>query len=123
VLPRLYPTQTCSIARALEVVGERWTLLVLREATLGATRFDDFRRSLGIATNVLAARLAHLTDEGLLRRVVDGARPEYRLTEKGRAIGPVLFHLLKWGDRYYPAPGGPPTLTRHVGCGGSVGAG
>jgi DNA-binding HxlR family transcriptional regulator len=125
VLQRDYPGQVCSIARALEVVGERWTLLILRDAVVGMERFEDFQESLGIASNVLTNRLKLLREQGVMERVPDPARPgrpRYVLTEKGRELGPVLFVLMKWGDRHYPAAGGPPRLTLHTGCGGSVGA-
>ena len=118
VLDRTYPDQVCSIARALEVVGERWTVLIVRDAFLGRTRFSEFQRSLGVARNVLAARLAHLVDEGVLEHADDG---RYLLTRKGRELAPALHQLMKWGDRHY-APDGPPRLTLHAGCGGDVGA-
>jgi DNA-binding HxlR family transcriptional regulator len=125
VLQRDYPDQVCSIARALEVVGERWTMLILRDATLGLVRFEDFQHSLGIASNVLSNRLKLLGDEGVLERVPDPerpGRPKYVLTDKGRELAPALIVLMKWGDRHYPTPGGPPRLTIHAGCGGSIGA-
>jgi DNA-binding HxlR family transcriptional regulator len=125
VLQRDYPDQVCSIARSLEVVGERWTLLILRDAVLGLTRFEEFQESLGIASNVLTNRLKRMCDEDLLERVPDPerpGRPKYVLTDKGRELGPVLIVLMKWGDRHYPAAGGPPRLTLHAGCGGSFGA-
>jgi DNA-binding HxlR family transcriptional regulator len=120
-----YNTQTCSIARALEIVGERWTLLILRNTAFGIHRFDDLRQQLGIARNVLAARLERLLDEGILELRPYGERPvrhEYHLTEKGRALGSVLVELMQWGDRYAPEPAGPPRILRHVECGGVVGA-
>jgi DNA-binding HxlR family transcriptional regulator len=124
MLERTYPTQTCSIARTLEVVGERWSLLVLRDALFGRRRFDEFRESLGIASNVLAARLERLCSEGLLERRAYQARPErheYLLTDKGRDLAPALLMMMKWGDRYYPNPGGPPRVTVHAGdCGGEL---
>jgi DNA-binding HxlR family transcriptional regulator len=125
MLQRAYPTQVCSIARALEVVGERWTLLILRDAILGMQRFEEFQQDLGIATNVLTNRLKTLTDEQLLERVPDPerpGRPKYVLTDKGAQLGPALIVLMKWGDRHYPTPAGPPRLALHAGCGGSVGA-
>jgi DNA-binding HxlR family transcriptional regulator len=125
VLTREYPGQVCSIARSLEVVGERWTLLILRDAVLGVERFEDFQTSLGIASNVLTNRLKLLCDEGVLARVPDAdrpGRPKYTLTSKGAELGPALIVLMKWGDRHYPAPGGPPRLTLHTGCGGTLGA-
>jgi DNA-binding HxlR family transcriptional regulator len=125
VLQRDYPDQVCSIARSLEVVGERWTLLILRDALLGMERFEEFQESLGIASNVLTNRLKLLCDENVLERVPDDerpGRPKYVLTDKGRELGPALILLMKWGDRHYPAPNGPPRLTLHTGCGGNVGA-
>lgn len=124
MLQRSYPEQVCSIARALEIVGERWTLLILRDAVLGLTRFEEFEESLGIASNVLTNRLKLLCDEGVLQRVSDPerpGRPRYLLTDKGRELGPALIVLMKWGDRHYPTPTGPPRLTIHAGCGGSYG--
>jgi DNA-binding HxlR family transcriptional regulator len=124
VLQRDYPDQVCSVARALEVIGERWTLLIVRDAVLGIERFEDFQADLGIASNVLSNRLKHLCDEDVLRRVPDPerpGRPKYVLTEKGAELGPVLIVLMKWGDRHYPTPGGPPRLTLHTGCGGNIG--
>jgi DNA-binding HxlR family transcriptional regulator len=125
VLQRDYPNLVCSIARSLEVIGERWTLLILRDAVVGITTFEEFQESLGIASNVLTNRLKLLCDEGVLERVPDPdrpGRPKYVLTDKGAELGPALFILLKWGDRHYPTPGGPPRLTLHTGCGGNVGA-
>ncbi len=122
VLGRTYEGQNCSIARTLEVVGERWTLLVLRECFLGTARFDDFQRRLGIARNVLQARLERLVDEGVLVRRPYQERPtryEYRLTREGRDLLPVLLALLEWGDRHR-APDGPPVAIAHARCGGPV---
>ena len=124
MLQRDYPDQVCSIARAMEVIGERWTLLILRDSLLGATRFEDFQESLGIASNVLTNRLKLLGDEGVLDRLPDPerpGRPRYVLTDKGRELAPALIVLMKWGDRHYPTPNGPPRLTLHAGCGGSFG--
>jgi DNA-binding HxlR family transcriptional regulator len=125
VLQRDYPDQVCSIARSLEVIGERWTLLILRDAVLGAERFEEFEDSLGIASNVLTNRLKGLCEQGVLQRLPDEkrpGRPRYVLTDKGRELAPALLVLIKWGDRHYPAPGGPPRLTLHAGCGGNVDA-
>jgi DNA-binding HxlR family transcriptional regulator len=124
VLQRDYPDQVCSIARSLEIVGERWTLLILRDAIVGLTRFDEFQANLGIASNVLSSRLKRLCDEQVLEHVPDLERPGrsmYVLTDKGRELAPVLVVLMKWGDRHYPTAGGPPRLTLHAGCGGNVG--
>lgn len=122
MLGRTYDEVNCSVARVLEVVGERWTLLILREAFLGVRRFDTFQRDLGIARNVLQARLERLVDEGLMERVPYQERPvrhEYRLTDKGRDLWPVMVAMMAWGDRY-AAPDGPPMLLRHRDCGGAV---
>src|SRR5215204_3268371 len=99
MLHNTYEGQTCSVARALELVGERWTLLVLRDAFLGVRRFDDFQRSLGVARNVLQTRLERLVEEDLLERRLYQERParyEYRLTEKGLDLWPALVALMKW---------------------------
>src|SRR5271170_6427962 len=115
MLQRDYPDQVCSIARALEVIGERWTLLILRDALVGLTRFEEFQAKLGIASNVLTNRLKRLCDEELLERIPDPerpGRPKYLLTDKGRELAPALIVLMKWGDRHYPTPGGPPRLRR-----------
>jgi DNA-binding HxlR family transcriptional regulator len=123
-LPRTYDNQICSVARSLEAIGDRWTMLLIRDVFLGVRRFDDFQRSLGIARNVLADRLARLVDDGILERRPYSDRPEryeYRLTAKGIDLWPVLVSLMKWGDRY-AAPDGPPMLVLHKGCGGEVDA-
>jgi DNA-binding HxlR family transcriptional regulator len=122
VLPRTYDSQNCSIARALEVVGDRWTLLVIRTAFEGVRRFDDFQTELGLARNVLTDRLNRLCDEGIMRRVRYQERPdryEYRLTRKGVGLWPAMMSLLMWGDRHY-AEDGPPTIVVHSGCGGAM---
>jgi DNA-binding HxlR family transcriptional regulator len=122
VLHRTYEDQNCSIARSLELIGERWTLLIVRDAFLGLRRFDDFQESLGLSRGVLADRLSRLVEAGILERRMYQERPEryeYRLTEKGRDLWPVTIGLLKWGDRYY-AENGPPRLVLHRGCGGEV---
>lgn len=110
----------CSIARTLEVIGERWALLVLREAFFGTRRFEDFQRYLGIARNVLADRLDALVEHGVLRRVRYQERPEryeYRLTEKGIELNDVVMTLKKWGDRWTASADDIPTLARHADCG------
>jgi DNA-binding HxlR family transcriptional regulator len=111
--------RNCSIARTLSVLGERWTLLVLRQSFLGVKRFDDFQATLAIARNTLADRLNTLVDEGVLERRPYQKRPlrhEYKLTQKGRDLYPVLVSLMRWGDRYN-ADGGPPVLLVHEPCG------
>jgi len=122
MLPRTYEGQNCSIAKALELLGERWTLLVIREAFLGTRRFEGFAEQLDIARNVLTARLTLLVEQGVLERVRYQQRPErfeYRLTEKGLDLWPTIVSLLQFGDRYY-APDGPPDVLRHRDCGGEV---
>jgi DNA-binding HxlR family transcriptional regulator len=121
MLDREYPNQLCSVARALEVIGQRWSLLLVRDVFLGRHRFDELCASTGITRSVLTARLTHLVDEGVLRRECYQSGPErfeYHLTEKGRALLPVLAQLMLWGDRYYPGPDGPPLLLEHRHCGG-----
>jgi DNA-binding HxlR family transcriptional regulator len=103
MLKRDYEGQNCSIARALEVVGERWTLLIVRDVFLGLRRFDQLQESLGIARNVLTDRLNRLVEEGILERVRYNDRPErfeYRLTEKARELNIALTGLRQWGDKH-----------------------
>jgi DNA-binding HxlR family transcriptional regulator len=124
MLGREYEGQVCSAARTLELVGERWTLLILRDAFLGIRRFGEFQESLGVARNVLAARLERLVDEGVMERRRYQERPErfeYRLTEKGIALWPVLIALTQWGDAYTTDDEhGPPMRFLHRGCGGTL---
>ena len=118
-----YDGQTCSVARALELVGERWTLLIVRDAFLGHRRFDQFQESLGVARNVLQTRLTRLVDAGIMRRERYQEHPprdEYRLTEMGLELWPVIVDLLHWGDRHLAGSAGPPVLLRHRGCGGAI---
>jgi DNA-binding HxlR family transcriptional regulator len=113
MLKRDYEGQLCSIARTLEIVGDRWTLLVIRDVVLGNHRFDQLLTSLGVASNVLTDRLNRLVAEGILERVPYSERPdrfEYRLTEKGRELGPPLLALMQWGDRYVSDQ--PPRIAR-----------
>ncbi|MEV0715013.1 helix-turn-helix domain-containing protein [Asanoa sp. NPDC050611] len=114
--------KVCSAARALEVVGERWSLLIIRDALYAdATRFSDFRR-LGIATNILKARLDGFVEAGIMERRPSPGKPEsfhYVLTDKGRDLAPVIATLTEWGDRW-EAPDGPPLLYVHSTCGGAV---
>jgi DNA-binding HxlR family transcriptional regulator len=109
----------CSVAQCLEVVGEWWSMLIVRDAFLGVTRFDQFQERLGISRNVLNQRLAHLVDAGVLIKVAYSDHPpryDYRLTDKGRDLWPVLSAMRQWGDTY-AAPAGPPVLVVHKGCG------
>jgi DNA-binding HxlR family transcriptional regulator len=111
MLNRDYEGQNCSVARALEVVGERWTLLIVRDAFLGKRRFEEFQESLGIARNVLTDRLNRLVEEGILERVpYSERRYEYRLTKKGRDLNIALAGLRQWGDKYISDK--PPTVLR-----------
>ena len=113
MLKREYQGQNCSIASALEIIGERWTLLIVRDVFLGLHRFDQFQESLGIARNVLSDRLNWLVDEGVLERVRysdERERYDYRLTQKGRDLLLPLTALRQWGDRYLSEK--PPTLLR-----------
>jgi DNA-binding HxlR family transcriptional regulator len=118
-----YSTQSCSIAGALEVVGERWSLLIVRDVFLGLRRFDQIQADLGVARNVLQTRLTRLVEEGVLERRLYQQRPprfEYRLTERGLDLWPTIVALMQWGDRHAPPPGGPAVLLEHRGCGGRV---
>jgi DNA-binding HxlR family transcriptional regulator len=123
VLPRTYDNQVCSVARTLEVIGDRWTMLVVRDAFHGIRRFEEFQERLGVARNVLSARLTRLVDEGVLEKRLYQDRPprfEYRLTPKGVDLFPVMVSLMKWGDRHAPSPDGPPVVVLHRDCGGEV---
>jgi DNA-binding HxlR family transcriptional regulator len=123
VLRNDYPDQICSIARSLEVVGERWSLLIVRDVMNGRRRFDSLQKGLGVARNVLSSRLQRLIEEEILeRRAYQESPPryEYFLTEKGLDLWPSLIALLHWGDRYSPGPEGPPMLIVHKECGGAV---
>jgi DNA-binding HxlR family transcriptional regulator len=109
----------CSVAQCLEVVGEWWSMLILRDAFLGVTRFDQFQERLGISRNILSQRLARLVDEGILDKLAYSEHPpryDYRLTAKGRDLWPLLTAMRQWGDKY-AAPEGPPLQVLHKGCG------
>jgi DNA-binding HxlR family transcriptional regulator len=110
---RTFEGQNCSIARALAVVGERWTLLVMREALLGRRRFEEIRRGTGAASNILADRLQTLVEHGVLERRGE----EYVPTDKGRDLTPVLTTLMTWGDRHAAQAAGPPRVVVHASCG------
>src|SRR5260370_16944326 len=123
MLGRTYDSQVCSAARTLELVGERWTLLIVRNALFaGAIRYSDFRKDLGIATNILKTRLDSLVDAGIMERRSYSQNPEhyeYLLTDKGRELVPVLLALTEWGDRW-AAPDGPPVLYTHTVSGDAI---
>ena len=123
MLGRTYENQNCSAARALEVVGERWSLLIIRDAMFGGiTKFSDFQRNLGLAPNILANRLDGFVAAGLMesRRYSDQyGHHEYVLTAQGLDLQPVIIALTAWGDRW-AAPDGPPVVYRHQECGDRV---
>jgi len=109
----------CSVAQCLDAVGEWWSLLIVRDAFLGVTRFDDFQARLGISRNILARRLNHLVDNGILSRVPYQDHPprsEYRLTDKGRDLWPVVTAMRQWGDQW-AASAGAPLMMKHTACG------
>lgn len=123
MLQRTYDDQACSIARALEVVGERWSLLIVRDALLGLRRFEQFQDSLGIARNVLTNRLGLLVTAGVFERVRYQQRPdrfEYQLTPMGRQLFVPVLALMQWGDEHLAGPAGPPRLAQHTVCGGDL---
>lgn len=124
MLGKLYDSQVCSIARALEFVGERWSLLIIRDALFaGSTRYSEFQRRLGIASNILRDRLDAFVEAEIMRRNQYSDQPglfEYLLTEPGRDLAPALIALTEWGDKW-AAPDGPPIRYTHAGCGSSVG--
>ena len=105
---KTFDHMNCSLAQTLNVIGERWTLLILRDAFFGAKRFSQFERSLGIAKNILSARLNMLIDEGIMERrdATSGAHVEYVLTEKGLDLQPVLLSMTHWGDKHRPNANG-----------------
>jgi DNA-binding HxlR family transcriptional regulator len=116
---RPFEDQNCSIAAALGIVGERWSLLVMREILLGRRRFAEIRDELGVAPNILSDRLQTLVGQGLLKQRRYGKHPEaleYLPTKKGVDMNPVLIALMRWGDRY-AAPNGPPRVQVHTACG------
>ena len=123
MLGNSYESQTCSIAGTLEVVGERWSLLIVRDVFLGLRRFDEIQENLGIARNVLQTRLTRLMEQDVLEKRLYQERPpryEYRLTEKGLDLWPTLVALMKWGDRYTAPDAGPPVVLEHRDCGGAI---
>ncbi|SEB06453.1 helix-turn-helix domain-containing protein [Variovorax sp. YR216] len=112
--------ERCSVARTVSVIGDRWTLLVLRDCFLGVRRFDEFQERLDISRPMLADRLGKLVDAGVLKKVAYQESPpryEYKLTQKGLDLHPVLMAIVHWGDVHMAGKAGRPLLHRHVGCG------
>lgn len=112
--------EPCSVARALAVIGDRWTLLILRECFLEIRRFDTFQERLRISRTILRDRLKHLTQHGVLDRRPYQEHPprhEYHLTERGVALQPVMLALMQWGDTYMQDDNGPPLIHTHKRCG------
>ncbi|WP_354701720.1 putative HTH-type transcriptional regulator [Paraconexibacter sp. AEG42_29] len=117
-----YQASNCTIAATLQVLGEKWTLLIIRESFFGATRFEQFMTVLGCPRNLLSERLGKLVDEGILERSEyrepgSRARDEYRLTATGKELMPILMAFMQWGDRHRGPADGPPMLVQHVACG------
>ncbi|MDH2425488.1 helix-turn-helix domain-containing protein [Sphaerisporangium sp. TRM90804] len=124
--PNHFRVENCSIERTLAILGEKWTFLVLREAFNGVRRFADMQAGTGAPRQVLSARLAKLVEEGLLRKVPyrepgSRRRDEYRLTEKGLDLYPIMVSLMQWGDRYLTDSDGPPVILSHRDCGSPIG--
>ncbi|HVJ53742.1 MAG TPA: helix-turn-helix domain-containing protein [Aliidongia sp.] len=112
--------EACSVARTVSVIGDRWTLLILRDCFLGVRRFDQFEERLGITRHVLADRLRKLVEEGVLRKSLYQERPsryEYRLTPKGIDLHPIMMAVVHWGDTHMAGEAGRPALHRHKDCG------
>ena len=110
----------CSVGDAMDILGERWTFLILRESFYGVRRFSDIQRNLGIARNILSTRLQTLVGAGILVRVLYQEEPEryeYRLSEAGKDLYPAIVTLMRWGDRHLSGELGPPVLLRHNPCG------
>jgi DNA-binding HxlR family transcriptional regulator len=111
--------QPCSVARTLAVIGDRWTMMILRDCFLGIRRFEAFQTRLGISRSIVADRLRLLAAEGVLRREAYQAHParfEYRLTDKGLDLYPIIMAIVRFGDTHYAGPEGPPVRHRHKSC-------
>lgn len=120
-----YDSRTCSVARSMEILGERWSMLILRDMFQGVSRFEDLQRHLGAPRAVLTERLKSLTAAGLIERVAyqeDGSRQryEYRPTAMGYDLRPVMIGLINWGDRYLAGADGPPVQFMHDECGAEL---
>src|ERR1700728_2206018 len=119
-LPREYTGEDCAIARALEIIGERWTMLIVRDAFYGVSRFSDFRDHLAIPRAVLTERLNLLAEHGILARVAAASgRGEYVLTDKGKELWPAVWALQSWGSKHY-VPADRRRSYSHAGCGGAI---
>ncbi|MGB0508083.1 MAG: winged helix-turn-helix transcriptional regulator [Pikeienuella sp.] len=115
--------QTCTVARAVEIVGDPWTLMILREMFLGGRRFDDIQRQISVAPHTLSSRLKRLEGVGVIRREAYSERPvryEYRLTEMGRDLWPAIIALKNWGDKWFDKPYERPIEIIHKNCGHSI---
>nr|WP_296770887.1 helix-turn-helix domain-containing protein [Rhodococcus sp. (in: high G+C Gram-positive bacteria)] len=117
-----YQASNCTIGATLALLGEKWTLLIIRESFFGSTRFEQFMSVLGCPRNILSDRLGKLVDEGILDRSEyhepkSRVRSEYRLTDTGKELMPILMAIMHWGDRHRGATEGPPIVVEHVGCG------
>lgn len=117
-----YQAGNCSIGRTLQILGEKWTLLIIRESFYGSTRFDEIHSVLSCPRNLLSERLTKLVEEGILERSEyrepgSRARYEYRMTDKGRELALILLALMQWGDRHEADPEGPPIVAKHARCG------
>lgn len=113
-------TRVCSVANAIDILGDRWCFLILREAFFGVRRYDAFLGNLGIATNILSNRLKKLVENRILDRIKDpgdARRFIYRLTEKGLDIYPIVLSLMNWGDKWLADENGPPLVLHHNRCG------
>ena len=111
---------SCSVGRAMDILGERWTFLILRESFYGVRRFSDMQRNLGIARNILSVRLQTLVRAGILERILYQEEPEryeYKLTARGRDLYPAIVSIMRWGDEYLAGEAGPPLLLYHQECG------
>lgn len=120
-----YDSRTCSIARTTEIIGERWTVIILRDLFNGIRRFDDLQRHMSIARDILTKRLTTLIDAGIVEKVAyqdEGARTryEYHLTQAGRDLIPVMVALMDWGNKYTADDEGPPMIIEHRDCGEQV---
>ena len=122
VKPNETATAVSSVTRTLELIGDSWTLLIIRDAFLGVTRFDEFQRHLGVARNVLSARIKRLVDAEIMQRSIYVQRParyEYLLTQRGKDLLPVIVTLRQWGDKWLCQDNQPLFTVSHSGCGGT----